>query len=66
MVCAKKITLRTFLDELCKVRKIKMFSVQKWDTIQKITQLLKVFKEETTLLSSVYYPKSHLVLNQNF
>ena len=40
------------------------FSDLKWSIIAKLTDLLTVFKNATTLLSGIYYPTSPLVINQ--
>jgi hypothetical protein len=61
----QKETLKHFHDKL--VRKglaSESFSNQNWAIIEKIVNLLKVFKNATTLLSGVYYPTSYLVINQ--
>lgn len=64
----QKHTLQHFHDDLCARQRrgenMVPFSVENWSLIQKITELLKVFKAATTLLSGVYYPTSHSVLNQ--
>ncbi|PWA81589.1 squalene synthase [Artemisia annua] len=64
----QKLTLQHFHDELCRKARhrdnLVPFSVENWGLIQKITDLLKVFKTATTMLSGVYYPTSHSVLNQ--
>ena len=64
----QKNTLQHFHDELCARQRrgenMVPFSVENWSLIQKITDLLKVFKTATTMLSGVYYPTSHSVLNQ--
>jgi hypothetical protein len=59
-------TLYVFHDQLVQKGLATSFSSDYWEVIQKITELLKVFKTATTLLSGVYYPTSHLVLNQIF
>ena len=61
----QKETLQTFHDALAERRKVpSKFSDLKWDTIVKLTDLLNVFKNATTLLSGIYYPTSPLLVNQ--
>ena len=61
----QKDTLKHFHDRLYNKGKVtKKFSDMGWATIQKMVELLQVFKDATTLVSGVYYPTSHLVLNQ--
>ena len=58
-------TLQAFNDALAERRKVpSKFSDLKWDTIAKLTDLLNIFKNATTLLSDIYYPTSPLVVNQ--
>jgi hypothetical protein len=62
----QKETLQVFHDMLSDKGKVEPFSTENWVIIEQLTEFLKVFKEATTLLSGIYYPTSHLVLNQLF
>src|SRR3990170_6967177 len=62
----QKDILQVFHDMLVSKGKVEQFSTENWVIIEQITDFLKVFKEATTLLSGIYYPTSHLVLNQIF
>ena len=60
-----KETLKLFHDRLHDQNKVpSKFSYLSWSIIEKLTDLLGVFKNATTFLSGVYYPTSNLVLNQ--
>jgi hypothetical protein len=60
-----KETLQLFHDNLADKHKVpNKFDDFSWSIIEKLTDLLGVFKNATTYLSGVYYPTSPLVLNQ--
>ena len=61
----QKSTLEEFHDGLVRNRRA-LVKFTGWDIIKRLCELLQVFKHATTLLSGVYYPTSHSVLNQIF
>ena len=60
----QKVTLQYFHDQLSQKGYVVPFNVEHWDTIERLTRLLEVFYNATKKLSGVYYPTSHLVLEQ--
>ena len=57
-------TLEMFHDSLSAAGYCERFPTIYWESISKLTKLLYVFRNATTILSGVYYPTSSLVLKQ--
>ncbi|GJY91091.1 zinc finger BED domain-containing protein RICESLEEPER 2-like protein [Tanacetum coccineum] len=62
----QKNTLKVFHDQLAQRNLVTPYPESSWDTIQRVSDFLGVFKKATTLLSGVYYPTNCLVLFQLF
>ena len=60
----QKVTLQYFHEQLAQKGRAVPFPAEYWDIIEKLTRLLEVFYNATKKLSGVYYPTSHLVLEQ--
>ena len=60
----QKQTLQLFHDSLAEANYCEPFQSVCWNSIVKLTDLLNVFKDATTILSGVYYPTSDKVLQQ--
>jgi len=61
----QRLTLELFHENLVEKGKAAVtFPDFGWGCIEKLTELLEVFKTSTTILSGVYYPTSSLVLKQ--
>jgi hypothetical protein len=56
-------TLKVFHDNLVDKGKV-MGKFDSWELMEKLVGMLEVFKSTTKLVSGVYYPTSHLVLNE--